>query len=112
MTVIGLTGPSGAGKTELCKIAKQLGCECINADEVYHSLLIPPSRCLDEIVENFGRDILLSDNSLNRAELGRIVFSSKEKLALLNTITHKYVKDEFRSIINEIATVNTMASTY
>ena len=98
MIIIGLTGPSGSGKTQLCSVAKKLGCETINADEVYHSLLIPPSECLDEIVWNFG-DVLLPNGHLDRPRLGNIVFSDSEKLLLLNSITHKYVKQKFRDII-------------
>ena len=101
MIVIGLTGPSGSGKTLLCQAASKLGCETINADEVYHSLLIPPSECLDEIVLNFG-DVLSPDGSLDRKKLGAIVFSDEEKLSLLNTVTHKYVKQKFRDIISEM----------
>ena len=106
MTVIGLTGPSGSGKTLLCKIAIDIGCETINADEVYHALLIPPSPCLDEIVSNFG-DVLESDGTLDRKKLGAIVFSDPEKLSLLNSVTHKYVKQKFREIILEMQEAGT-----
>ena len=99
MTVIGLTGPTGAGKTMLCTIASRLGIKSINADEVYHDLLIPPSRCLDEIVIAFGKDILKDDGTLDRGKLGKIVFSDSKKLTKLNEITHKYVKSRFREII-------------
>lgn len=101
MIVIGLTGPSGSGKTLLCQAASKLGCETINADEVYHSLLIPPSDCLDEIVLNFG-DVLAADGTLDRKKLGGIVFSDKDKLSLLNSVTHKYVKQKFREIITKM----------
>ena len=101
MTVIGLTGPSGSGKTFFCNVAQKLGCSTINADEVYHALLIPPSDCLDEIVSNFG-NVLASDGTLDRKKLGSIVFSDEQKLSLLNSVTHKYVKQKFRSLIAEM----------
>ena len=103
MLIIGLTGPSGSGKTTLCDIAKKMNIESIDADKVYHALLIPPSPCLDEIAENFGGGILLSNGMLDRAALGKIVFGdgSGEKLSLLNRITHKYVKARFRELLSE-----------
>lgn len=92
MTVIGLTGPTGAGKGEVSNILKtNFGAMIIDADEVYHSLLVPPSECLDEICEEFGSSVLLGDGTLDRQALAGIVFSSKDKLEKLNTITHKYV---------------------
>ncbi len=104
MTVIGLTGPTGSGKSTLCEIALKLGIKSINADKVYHALLIPPSPCLDEIVSAFGNRVLNSDGCLDRATLASIVFEkgAEKKLSTLNRITHKFVKDEFRRIISEM----------
>ena len=45
MRIIGVTGPSGAGKGALCELLKKRGIVCIDADAVYHSLLVPPSEC-------------------------------------------------------------------
>lgn len=102
MTIIGLTGPSGSGKTLFCNLAAEFGCKSINADEVYHDLLVPPSNCLDDIVSAFGVSVINSDGTLNRGILGNIVFSDREKLSLLNSISHKFVKDEFRKIISSL----------
>ena len=104
MTVIGLTGPTGSGKSTLCEIASELGIKSIDADKVYHGLLIPPSKCLDEIVKAFGDRILDGNGSLNRPALASIVFEkgAEERLSLLNSITHKFVKEEFRRIIADM----------
>ena len=96
MLVIGLTGPSGAGKSRVSEIFSAFGLPVINADEVYHQLLIPPSRCLDELSEHFGREILTPVGTLDRAALGKLVFSDPDALAALNTITHHYVMAEIR----------------
>lgn len=102
--IIGLTGPSGAGKTRLCTIAEGYGIKSIDTDAVYHSLLVPPSPCLDELVREFGAEILLPDGTLSRPVLSSIVFDEKDtaktKLARLGEITHKYVLDRAREIIN------------
>ena len=101
--IIGLTGPSGAGKTTLCKIADGFGIKSIDTDAVYHSLLVPPSQCLDELVAEFGDIILRPDGKLDRHVLASIVFDEndkdKAKLARLGEITHKYVLEKARKII-------------
>ena len=101
--IIGLTGPSGAGKTKLCSIAESYGIKSIDTDAVYHSLLVPPSPCLDELVREFGDSILLNDGTLSRPILSSIVFDEKDtekvKLARLGEITHKYVLDKAREMI-------------
>ena len=104
MTVIGLTGPTGSGKSTLCNIAAEFGIKSIDADKVYHDLLVPPSLCLEAIVNAFGNGVLNEDGSLNRAVLASIVFAvgADEKLRTLNSITHKFVKEEFRRIISDM----------
>jgi dephospho-CoA kinase len=97
MLVIGLTGPTGAGKGEVANIFKRYGIPVINADRVYHELITPPSSCLQELTEEFGKEILLPDGSLNRRALGGIVFSDPAARERLNTITHRYVMEEVKT---------------
>ena len=101
MMIIGLTGPSGAGKSELCACLAKHGIPNVNADKIYHQLLVPPSPCLDELAEFFGRSIIKSDGTLDRPALARIVFAQdgKENLARLNEITHRYVLQRMRALI-------------
>lgn len=101
MTVIGVTGPSGAGKGELSQIlASRYGFLVLNADEIYHNMVSAPSKCLDEIRENFG-DGVINGSSLNRRALSELVFGdeNRDKLVLLNKITHKHVVNEINRII-------------
>ena len=81
MKIIGITGPTGAGKSHLCK-ALSSKIPVINADEVYHSLLLPPSDCLDALRNAFGDAVFSSDGTLDRGALSSIVFSDQEQLAL------------------------------
>ncbi len=66
MKVLGLTGPSGAGKGFVCALFARHGIPSIDADRVYHDLLVPPSQCLDALVERFGRSVLFPDGTLDR----------------------------------------------
>ncbi|MBQ9131303.1 MAG: dephospho-CoA kinase [Clostridia bacterium] len=96
MLVIGITGPTGAGKGEVSRIFASHGLPVIDADAIYHKLLIPPSECLNELVLQFGPEILQADGTLNRKQLGSLAFSSPESLALLNAVTHRFVMAEIR----------------
>lgn len=97
MLVIGLTGPTGAGKGEVSKIFTRYGIPVINADRVYHELIAPPSSCLQELVETFGKKILLPNGSLDRRALGSIVFNDPAARETLNSITHRYVMEEVKT---------------
>lgn len=94
MMVLGLTGPTGAGKGAVAALfLETYGIPSIDTDRVYHELLIPPSECLNELVSAFGKEILTAEGCLDRPTLSKIVFSdpTREKQLLLNRITHKYV---------------------
>ena len=54
MLIIGLTGPSGAGKGAVASLFAKYGIPSIDTDAVYHRLLVPPSPCLDELTERFA----------------------------------------------------------
>jgi len=97
MLVIGLTGPTGAGKGEASKIFAHYGIPVINADRVYHELIAPPSSCLQELAQTFGKKILLPDGSLDRHILGGIVFNDPVAREKLNSITHRYVMEEVKT---------------
>lgn len=110
MLVIGLTGPSGSGKSSIAEIFTAYGLPIINADEVYHKLLEPPSLCLEELTDHFGVGILGEDGRLNRRALGAIVFSSPEELEALNTITHHHVMAEIRKKLEQLRRDDTRAA--
>ena len=109
MFVIGLTGPSGAGKGEVARLFAAYGLPIINADQVYHDLLLPPSSCLDELTECFGRAILSPDGTLDRRALSGIVFSNPASLQQLNSITHRYVMEKTKALLTQFAAKGTRA---
>lgn len=105
MRIIGITGPSGAGKTRLTEYLSALGLPIINADSVYHSMLKPPSECLDVIREHFGSGVFTPDGELDRATLAHTVFGDAEKLNTLNRAVLGMVLKEIRNRISELAKV-------
>ena len=98
MLIVGLTGPSGAGKGVVCRIFERYGVPCIDTDAVYHNLLQPPSACLDELANRFGTSILNTDGTLDRKALSALVFvpENREKLKELNRITHRHILSDVR----------------
>ncbi len=110
MLVIGLTGPSGSGKGKVAEIFSAYGLPVINADEVYHQLLVPPSLCLEELTDRFGVGILSADGTLNRRALGAIVFTDPAALEALNTITHHHVMREIRRRLELLRREDTRAA--
>ena len=104
--VIGITGPSGAGKSLFRSFLEQQGFPCIDADGVYHDLLIPPSVCLDHLRQAFGDSVFQSDGSLDRKALGEIVFHDPKQLDLLNNTVLPYVLDQIRNLIGQNASAS------
>ena len=100
--IIGITGPSGSGKSLLCKHLADTGIHCIDADAVYHGMLLPPSRCLDELVRVFGADLLSENGELDRRVLSTRVFSDPLQLKLLNETVLPIVIDEINRIIGDL----------
>ena len=100
--IIGLTGGSGAGKSEVCKAFLSFGIESIDTDKISREVTHKDSDCLVELVENFSDVILTEDGELNRRKLFDIAFESKESINLLNKITHKHILNESNRIISNM----------
>ena len=101
MKILGLTGPSGAGKTLFSFFLCAKGYPCINADELYHSMLNPPSKMLDAIRREFGDSFFNDNGELDRKELGKFVFSKKENLELLNATVLPLVIEKMQEIAKD-----------
>lgn len=101
MRIIGITGPTGAGKSLLSQLFQRSNIPTIDADRVYHDMLLPPSECLDALRAAFGEQIFAADGTLDRARLGEIVFSSEEKLELLNKTVLSRVIARIKQMIFE-----------
>ncbi|MGI6035076.1 MAG: dephospho-CoA kinase [Limnochordia bacterium] len=85
--VVGLTGGIGTGKSTVAAMFVKLGAYLIDSDQIARRIVQPGSPVLAEIAEAFGPEIL-KDGQLDRDKLGKIVFSSAEARARLNSITH------------------------
>jgi L-threonylcarbamoyladenylate synthase len=101
LNVIGITGGTGSGKTTALNMLKDKGALILDCDEVYHELLLNNQEMLSEIENNFQGVII--NGALDRKALGAIVFNDDRKLAILNSITHKYVDMELQRRLEDFA---------
>jgi len=88
MVVIGVTGNIGSGKSTVCRILARLGAAVIDADKVAQETYKPYGEAWHELVNAFGKEILSSDQEIDRQELGQLVFSNPAALTQLNHIVH------------------------
>jgi len=90
--VIGLTGNIATGKSVVRKMLEHLGAYGIDADSLSNRVISKGSPGYQPVVETFGRWILAADGQIDRARLGRLVFSDPEALEKLEAIIHPLVR--------------------
>lgn len=99
--VIGLTGQTGAGKTNVSNLLLHRGFRVIDADYVARQVVAKGTKCLLDLAIEFGIEILEAEGTLNRRKLGEIVFRDKNSRARLNQITFPYIQEEILVQIRE-----------
>lgn len=80
--ILGLTGPTGSGKTTLSKAAADLGYTVLDCDIIARKAA-EQENTLAALTTAFGQDIL-EDGILNRKALAKKAFSSTNGTELLN----------------------------
>ena len=88
---IAITGGISSGKSSVCSLLRLYGYSIIDADEIAHSAL---NLLKDEVVLEFGDEILDSNNNIDRKKLGSIVFCDTKKRKILENILHPFIKNE------------------
>ena len=92
--IIGLTGSIGTGKSTVSKMFQQLNIPVVDADIIAREVVEPNKLAYKAIVEAFGQEILLKDETIDRKKLGSIIFSDDEKRKTLNAIIHPAIRQE------------------
>ncbi|KAH7908766.1 dephospho-CoA kinase-domain-containing protein [Hygrophoropsis aurantiaca] len=91
MLVVGLTGGIATGKSTVSNSFKSRNIPVIDADTLAREVVQPGTRGLSQIVAYFGPSVLFPDGTLNRKQLGSIIFNDETKRKKLNSIIHPAV---------------------
>ncbi|KAF9022203.1 CoaE-domain-containing protein [Hymenopellis radicata] len=92
MYVVGLTGGIATGKSTVSSILREKGVPIVDADVIARRVVEPGSKGLKKIVAFFGDQVLLPDGSLDRKQLGSIIFNDDVKRRKLNGILHPAIR--------------------
>lgn len=101
MLLVGLTGGIASGKSTVSAHLRARGAEVIDADVLAREVVAPGTPGLAAIVARFGADVLV-DGTLDRARLGRIVFTDPTSRARLNQIVHPAVQNRFTELLRTV----------
>lgn len=102
LTVIGLTGGSGSGKTTVLNWLEKKGAMVIDCDDLYHHMLRTDSDLMNAVSERFPGAVS-ETGEINRKKLSDIVFTDEDALLDLNRITHSLISDRVKQMLKDFA---------
>lgn len=103
ITVFGLTGGIGSGKSTVAARFRARGVPVIDADLLAREVVAPGTPGLAEIRARFGDEVIDARGELDRARLAEIVFHDDDARRALNAITHPRVRDLALTRVQELA---------
>lgn len=101
MLRVGLTGSIAVGKTFVAGVFAELGAHVLDADQTAREVVLPGSPGLEAVVKTFGEEVLNADGTLNRQELGSLVFADEERRQQLNHLLHPFIIARQDEILRE-----------
>jgi dephospho-CoA kinase len=96
MLRVGLTGGIASGKSTVAAMLRELDCPVLDADPLGHELLEQGQDAYNEVVREFGKEVLDSYDNVDRSKLGHIIFADAQKRTRLNQILHPRILDVVR----------------
>lgn len=101
MKILGLTGNIASGKSLVASMLESRSAKVIDVDDIAKKIVEPGEPTWGKIVDNFGKDILNTDDTINRKALGDIIFNDDEKRKILNDLTHPVIIQTAREKVEE-----------
>ena len=92
MRLIGITGSIACGKSTVSRELVRLGYAVIDGDALSRELTGPGGAAMREIRSVFGNRFILPDGSLNRREMGSLVFTDPLARERLDRVMAPYLK--------------------
>jgi dephospho-CoA kinase len=106
--IVGLSGGIGSGKTAVSDRFKALGIHVVDADIAARTIVEPHKPAWQDIKEFFGPQVLLENQTLNRAWLRQQVFADNDKRKKLEAITHPRIREEIIRDLKESTSAYTL----
>ena len=94
MLTVGITGSSGSGKGYVCEIFMDSGIPCLDTDKVCRDVYLKGHPCYNDLVREFGEEILRQDGEIDRKALFKATFSDESKYSKLNSIAFLHILKE------------------
>jgi dephospho-CoA kinase len=101
MLRVGLTGSIGVGKSFVASVFEELGCHVVDADQTAREVVMPGTTGLKALTKAFGEEVLNPDGTLNRKQLGAVVFADDSQRQRLNHILHPFIIARQDEILSE-----------
>ena len=112
MSVYGLTGGIGVGKSTVANIFQESGIPVVLADGVGRQVAAKGSDGLAEIVSSFGADILDANGELDRRKLGTLIFNNPDRRRHLESILHPRVRDLSQELLKNLEQIGNQIVIY
>ena len=97
MTILGITGGMGSGKSLVCKILQLHQIPIYDADIKAKELNDTSPVIKEKLITLFGPDLYSDEGQLNRAMLASYIFNDKENLLKVNKIIHTELAKDFQN---------------
>jgi len=110
MLKIGLAGGIGSGKSTASAIIAKLGSYIFDADIEAKKILTDNENVHNDIVSEFGSDVLDQSGKIDRKKLAKVAFQDENHQIILNSIIHPFVFKELDNQFNKVSSQNKHAS--
>ena len=98
---VALTGGIASGKSLVSDLLEIHGCKIIDLDIISREVVMPGTEGLRELVDTFGKSILLSDDSLDRKNLRDVLYKKGRNRALIEQILHPKILHKMKAMMDD-----------